>query len=82
MLLGGAKLNLHSIQTNPQYIVDHHRQIAHATEHLHNDEWITEHASKPMLTRKRTLRHCRGGIHGVSREQIHQTQKIRGNDHH
>ena len=51
MLLGGAKLGMHPIQTNPQYFVDHHRQIAHATEHLHN----AEHVSKPMLTRKRTL---------------------------
>ena len=51
MLLGGTKLGMHPIQTNPQYSVDHHRQIAHAAKHMHD----AEHASKPMLARKRTL---------------------------
>jgi hypothetical protein len=51
MLLGGTKLGMHPIQTNPQYFVDHHRQIAHAAKHLHD----AEHASEPMLARKRTL---------------------------
>ncbi len=51
MFLGGTKLGMHPIQTNPQYFVDHHRQIPHATKHLYN----AEHASKPMLVRERTL---------------------------
>jgi hypothetical protein len=51
MLLGGTKLGMHPIQTNPQYFIDHHRQIAHAAKHLYN----AEHASKPMLARERTL---------------------------
>jgi hypothetical protein len=51
MLLGGTKLGMHPIQTNPQYFIDHHRQIAHATKHLYN----AEHASKPMLARERAM---------------------------